>query len=376
MRYKRTVGSEFDFKSNSFGFIRFFLAMLVMFGHTYGLGGFGKDPIKIILRGQESSGTLAVYGFFLISGFLVTRSMLSSSNLFAYGLKRALRILPGFWVCLIVTAFVFAPLVYFFEHQSLIGYLAYNPTNPIHYVRTNFFLLMHEYSIAGLLSSNPVPYVFDGSLWTLFLEAKTYVMLAIIGVVGLTYKKKYIMLGIFLILWGLILFTFQVTDSPNKFLRLIIDRSFLLYATYFACGSVFFLFKDKIPFSKYIFLTSILVFIIGLSLGFLHQTLPIVWPIILLWLALKLPFKHFADLGDFSYGIYIYAFPIQQMASFFHLNREINTYFLLCFGFTMTLAMASWFLIEKPALKLKKITYFKRLYQWKMIKLLVTKPFL
>lgn len=354
----KTIETELDFKHNNFGFIRFFLAMLVMFGHTYGLGGFGKEPIERILRGQESSGTLAVYGFFIISGFLVTRSLLSSPNIFSYGMKRALRILPGFWVCLIITAFVFAPVVYFFEHQSFTGFLTYKPTGPLYYIKINFFLLMHNYSIAGLLSKNPLPLVFDGSLWTLWLEAKAYIVLGLIGIIGLTNTKRYLVLSVFLILWGIIFFNVQITDSTNKYLRLIIDSSFLLYATHFASGSVFFLFKDKIPFNKYIFIAGILLFLLASSFGFLHPALPIIWPIILLWCTIHLPFRKFANIGDFSYGIYIYSFPIQQLATFFKLNKEINTYFLMCFSITMTLAMISWFIVEEPALSIKR--YFNK----------------
>lgn len=329
--------------------------MLVMSGHTYGLGGFGEEPITLLTNSQESSGTIAVYGFFAISGFLVTRSLLTSPNVFVFWVKRALRILPGFWVCLLVTAFVFAPIVYITEHNSLAGFLQYNPNGPLHYIRTNFFLLMHEYSIANLLSKNPYPYAFDGSLWTLFLEAKAYVALGLLGIVGVAGKKRYIVLAIFVFLWSLILFNTQIQESPNKFIRLIVDPSFLLYATYFASGAVFYLFRDSISFNKSVFFVFVCFTLLSIKLGLLHQVLPVTEPFMLFWLAQTLPFKDFSKPGDFSYGIYIYAFPVQQLATYFHFNQEIITYFLVCFAVTMMFAILSWFLIERPSIMLKRI---------------------
>lgn len=351
----KTTLSSFNFADNSFGFIRFFLAMLVMSGHTYGLGGFGDEPITLLTNSQESSGTIAVYGFFAISGFLVTRSFITSPSVFTFWVKRALRILPGFWLCLFVTAFLFAPIVYLAENGMLIGFLSYQPNGPIHYISTNFFLLMHEYSIAGLLSKNPYPYAFDGSLWTLFLEAKAYIALGLLGILGVGGKKKYIVLVVFVLLWSFILFNTHVKESPNKFIRLIVDPSFLLYATYFASGAVFYLFKDSISFNKHTFILFLCITLIAVKLNMLHPILPITEPFLIFWLAQHLPFKDFSKLGDFSYGIYIYAFPIQQLATYFRLNQEIISYFLVCFTVTMVFAVLSWFLIEQPALSLKRI---------------------
>lgn len=359
-----TISKVLDLRRNNFDFLRFFLAILVIFHHTFPLGGFGEDPINTLTNYKESAGSIAVAGFFIISGFLITKSLVESNSFTSFGAKRFLRIFPGFWTCLIITAFVFAPIVFFVENKTLVGFLTAD-RGPINYVKVNFFLLMHEYSIAGLLSHSPHKTTFDGSLWTLFLEAKAYVAIFLLGIIGLSKNKKFTVPLIFLLLWFLILLRVPIHDSSNKFLRLIIDGSFLFYATYFFAGATLFLFSNKIPLNKYIFILALFVALISIPLGLVHFVMPITLPLIILWLAAFLPFSQFAIFGDFSYGIYIYAFPIQQLISFFNLNYDTISYFLLSVALTMIFAVGSWFLIEKPALSLKR--YLKTLNTRKII---------
>src|SRR5271165_7335160 len=97
---------DFDYKNNSIGFLRFLFAGAVIWSHSFGLGGFGIDPVQRYSGGTETAGTLAVAGFFFLSGFLITRSYGTSGSIVAFMWHRFLRIFPGFWVCLAICAFV------------------------------------------------------------------------------------------------------------------------------------------------------------------------------------------------------------------------------------------------------------------------------
>lgn len=145
----RTLG-VFDFRNNAIGFLRFFFAGGVFLCHAIGLGGFGTDFLTLV-GSRLSSAYLAVAGFFVISGFLITRSFDTSGNGARFLLHRVLRIIPGFWVCLVVVAFGFAPIAYLHQHGTLRGFLSISP-NPLAYITQNALLQINQISIGTLLA--------------------------------------------------------------------------------------------------------------------------------------------------------------------------------------------------------------------------------
>ena len=121
------VGGEADFpRENNFNFLRFALAVLVLFSHSFSLihGGDRWDWLYILTRGQVFGGGLAVDGFFIISGSLILQSWLRSLSAGDYLRKRALRIYPGYLVCALLCIFVVGPIAsggasIFFHHNAL-----------------------------------------------------------------------------------------------------------------------------------------------------------------------------------------------------------------------------------------------------------------
>src|SRR5690242_14199417 len=91
-----TLDVAFDPKNNSIGFLRFFLASLVIVYHSYVLGGYGEEWLLRHTGGQTNSGGVAVLGFFALSGFLVTASFVRGKSVFRFLWHRILRIMPGF----------------------------------------------------------------------------------------------------------------------------------------------------------------------------------------------------------------------------------------------------------------------------------------
>jgi peptidoglycan/LPS O-acetylase OafA/YrhL len=338
---------------NNFGVLRFFFALLVIYYHTFILGGFGEEPIAQFLGKQETMGNLAVIGFFVISGYLVTKSLATSPSLFSYLFKRFIRIYPGFWFCLTVTAFIFAPMAYYGEHYSLQGFSIFGEINSFQYIVRNFTTLIHQYNIGDLLNTVPYKNTFNGSLWTLFLEVKAYFFLACVALIGFHKKRRYI-LTFFLILWSIIIFNIPIENVSNKFVRLLVDESFLFYLTYFFGGVVYYYYEKEIVYRPAFFALFCLEFIFAVIVGALHQLLPAIAPYIILYLAFKLPWKNIDWIGNYSYGVYIYAFPVQQLISLSGYNKNIATYFILCTLISIVVASFSWHFIEKPALSLKK----------------------
>ena len=125
-RRRLTLG-DLDFRSNSIGFLRFFFAATVVWSHAFPLGGFSEDPLNRLNFNAPTTGFLAVGGFFVLSGFLITRSYETVGSVGRFIWHRFLRIFPAFWVCLMVTAFGLAPLAFAYQHGTLHHYFTEVP---------------------------------------------------------------------------------------------------------------------------------------------------------------------------------------------------------------------------------------------------------
>ena len=174
-----SLAVSYDPRRNTLDAVRLGLALMVAVSHGIVMRT-GDDP-----RWGSSLGDLAVDGFFVLSGFLVTGSYqridvstghASLWTVVRFGWHRFLRIMPGFWVCLMVLALVIAPSVAVLEGRPLVTSFVTDPSS-WDFIVNNADLLIRQYDIAGLLSENPYPFVFDGALWTLRFEAMCYVCL-------------------------------------------------------------------------------------------------------------------------------------------------------------------------------------------------------
>ena len=172
-------------RENAIGCLRVVLASMVVYSHSYVLGAFGQEPLLHWTGGRIALGPFAVHVFFALSGFLVTTSFQHSRSVWSYLWKRALRILPGLWVCLLVTAFVFTPGLRVLHSDAPLTARQLLPEQ-IGYVVHNLFLPRTQINIHGH-PSLAIPYGGDwnGSLWTLFYEGACYLMVAGLGVLTL-----------------------------------------------------------------------------------------------------------------------------------------------------------------------------------------------
>ena len=156
-----------------------------MFSHSLTVGLFGSEDIL----GKTTLGTMAVYGFFGISGFLIAGSA-THNHVGRYLWQRFLRIFPAFWVCLIVIGFLFGATVWYHANPALAhrcGYSCYvrEPGGPVGYVLHGLWLRIHQGTIAHTLPLGYFRPVWNGSLWTLYFEFLCYLMLAALSLIGL-----------------------------------------------------------------------------------------------------------------------------------------------------------------------------------------------
>ncbi len=342
---------EIDFRSNGIGFLRLFFAAIVLWSHAYGIGGFGWDPLGRVDDGLIA-GMLAVGGFFVLSGFLITRSYETVGNVLRFVWHRVLRIFPAFLVCLVVTAFCLAPLAYVHERGTLAGYFA-APESPLTYITRNMLLSIAQPDIRGVLANVPVPFVLNGSLWTLAYEFGCYLAIAAIGVAGIVRRSPALVAVAALLLFCAYLgLTWRFAVRGDT-----VGLDVFSLIVYFGFGSAAYLLRDRIPATWW--LASLCAAVLAATLftkSFLFVVIPCV-AYLTLFATMRLPIRSFDRRMDLSYGLYIYAFPIQQLLVVYHVNAFGFAPYVLCaLTIALLLATGSWFAIERPSLSMKHLS--------------------
>jgi peptidoglycan/LPS O-acetylase OafA/YrhL len=363
-RSKRaTIGTSFSPRRNSLNFIRLVLAGLVVISHTIILGGYGSEDIL----GKTTLGTLAVYGFFGISGFLIAGSA-QGSSVGRFLWHRVLRIIPAFWVCLILISFVFG-LIGWFHGKPACGFSCYTreTDGPFSYLGHNFWLKMNEPVIDHTLHGVPLPTAWDGSLWTLFYEFLCYLILAALAVTRIL-RLRAVVASLAAVTWLVQLYITAVPSlngQYNVFTHWAVGRM-IIFIPIFLTGAALQLYRDKIPDSGYLawgclgLLAFSLVLPVGTGRpGYTLTSTDLLAPVLaylMLWLGIHLPFEKVGAKNDYSYGVYIYAYPVSQLLALWGVFRwGYAVYTGLVIVGTAPFAAASWWLVEKHALKLKKL---------------------
>lgn len=365
--YKKSIGEIYQPKSNAFDVIRFVLASLVLVFHSYILvGSKSVDFLARLTRGQSNFGEFAVGGFFVISGFLITQSLLNSKNVFQYLWKRALRLFPALFVSLAVSAVILGPLI---THQSIKDYfLGDQGTSPLSFFLLNFSLNIFgfSYSLRDLFLNNPYPSAVNGSLWTVKHEFASYLILAGLAYFGFIKRPRLLLLfSGFIGLANVAHFIFNISLVSKLTTTWWIFHEveypyFLEYFWMFLLGAILFIYRKDIIISSKIFILVLGLVIAANWMGYYLYAWFFFSPYLIIALAVTLPWSGFSKYGDFSYGMYVYAFPVQQTLVYL-LYPNLNAKQLMIYAFLITLFLAalSWHYVEKPALNLKN--YFNRL---------------
>lgn len=365
LKTKISFGDKYKINNNSMDIIRLFLSILVIYGHTFPIlygpslvSPSGKmDFLATFSNNQIGSGTVAVYIFFILSGFLISQSMLNSNSCSEYLIKRGLRLLPAYFCSLIMSTLILGPIV------SNYKYIDYIKTgDPFKYIIHNitFGIFGFHYSLVDVYSNNPFPSSINASMWTLPYEVACYLMILLFAVFGILSKKERF-LAIFIIS---LLFAYYSFKSGN--IPIVVDDTYWLLGAnhikplielggFFMSGTCIYIFRDKIPFSKWIFISLMLLLLFFMKIGYFKYGLLFFLPYITMYLSI-LPSKiDLRKFGDFSYGSYIYAFPIQQfLINILPIKLSFIWFFVISTIAILIVAIISWYLIEKPFLHLKR----------------------
>jgi len=337
MKIKNTISAFDKSRENNFDLIRFIAAVAVVFSHSYPVTGSFNDqePLYEITNGQNTIGGTAVGIFFIISGFLITQSFINSKSLSRYFLSRLLRIFPALACMVLCCVFVIGPL---FTTYVMKEYFS----SGVSYRYLFNILTYTKYStLPGVFASNAFPGTVNGSLWSLPYEVLFYISVPALGLFLLKKPLPALALssaGLILVFSG-----FLVTG-------------YLGYMTnYFLCGSMFYCFRKNVVLNGWLALLSLVLLFLSNYYNFYNQSFGLLGGYLVLFMAfrMKLRLHHFARYGDFSYGIYIWAFPVQQVLVALNPATTPLRNFLVSMPFIFILAFLSWFMIEKRSLELK-----------------------
>jgi peptidoglycan/LPS O-acetylase OafA/YrhL len=338
--------SDWDRRENNFDFMRLSLAVLVIYSHGYalGTGSEANEPFVRWTGGQVSGGAIAVDAFFVMSGFLIAASAQRSRTVGGFLKKRFARIYPAFLVAALLTAVLILPL-------SGGGFTYSGLARVADFVWQTVRLT--EFSYARVFAGNPFPNVINGSTWSIPYEFWCYIGVAALMVAGVL-RRRAVVLCLFIALWVVsILFRVEGWILGGKQLGLVFGppQIWARMLPMYLAGVVFYLYRDKIPLRAglaVISLAGLLVastFYSGWTFFF-----PFAGTYLIFWFAFtpSIRLQHFGRFGDFSYGTYLYAFPVEQMlVQWFGHPVAPWLLFVCATPLTLGLAVGSWYGVER-----------------------------
>ncbi len=341
-----TIKIERD--ANNFDLIRIIFAWFVIVSHSYVLNGVGEsDPLGQLTSNYLILSFIGVKGFFVISGYLILQSLTRSKSVIDYLVKRILRIFPGLIVVLLATLLV----VYFMYPSTNLPYL-FNPAIYKYFIG-NVLLFTPHFYIPGVFEQLPSKAI-NGSLWTIEFEFFFYIVLLLLFPIKKNLKAlRWTLVGL------MALFTIGNLFYPSELLSIKkpipLDLVFDL-GIYFITGSFFACINWRNwSFSKYLFIGSIVLLLTMVILKVDRAWLFTCLPFVILYIGqMKSKAANWVHqkLGDPSYGIYLYAFPIQQLIVYY---CKPSTFELFLYASIAAFAFGilSWKWVEKKALTLK-----------------------
>ncbi len=335
-----------DRRSNNIDLLRLLAAWLVLFSHSYPVAGLAvADPFSRYV-GIDTLGGVGVAIFFVLSGYLVTQSLQRSSSVWSFLWKRIRRIYPALVVCVLLSVWIVGPLLttldgkVYATHDKTIDYLITASAWDIYYV------------LPGVFWNNPYPHIFNGSLWSLPYEITCYGALLVVWLFPFSLRWKMLVVAMTL---AIMLISRPPSPPASPFAVVLgLDYYHVKLGLFFAIGAAYMCWRDKIKPVGWIGLfgaiiacalsestsrtllwaLSLSTLVLGVALG-------------LTWLP-KLP----VIMGDWSYGLYLYAFPIQQILAHFDVQKSFGfaSYTAISTLLGLGCACASWYVIERPAL--------------------------
>ena len=335
-------------KSNNFGFLRLLFAYLVILSHSPELlDGNSSRELLTRLTGNITFGVFAVDGFFLISGYLICQSFEQSKSLFSYFIKRVLRIYPAFIVIWVISLFLIVPLngqAHLLSEIHLMDW-ARNVVK---------VLILSQPHVEGFMFTHSIQ-TLNGSMWTIRYEFLCYLLIPLVALLGLNKRNVVLLLIGFLCinLYSRYSGTDYMIHSPFPVSLFLFSRLVLA----FIMGMCFYQFRKNLVWSTPIVALCFVAILVCLSSPLLAEIGMILFgSYLLFYFAFQVKNERLMLVGskiDISYGVYLYAWPVQS--TLIRFNPTINPWLLTLYTIIIVsiLGFISWKLIEKPSLNLK-----------------------
>lgn len=329
-------------KDNNLNLLRLIAALMVLYAHSFAF--YGNPPAGFL--GLASYGGLGIEIFFIISGYLIVKSWDFTPSVANFLIKRSLRIFPALIVVVLISMFVLGPMFTtltvseYFAHPQFWSYMKNIILSPVFY-------------LPGVLEHARVPNAVNGSLWSLPVEFFMY--LVVMGL-GLLFKGGRWVYTAVTALFALTVVFWCWRDAPLVVVYGTDVRNIFLTGIYFMIGACY----AKWRLERWFSLSGVCVLIMATILLAPYAAVSK----FLLWLALPYVVLAYGlsrswlgswvnRVGDCSYGVYIYAFPVQQFVLLKFPNISYPTYLFVTIVITLVLGYASWHLVEKRVLKFK-----------------------
>jgi peptidoglycan/LPS O-acetylase OafA/YrhL len=342
------LGDVANGRDNNFNLIRLIAALSVLVTHSFAIatGDPRNEPLRALLG--MTIGDFAVDAFFVTSGFLVTASLATRQSALDFVCARVLRIYPALLVMLALTVLVAGPLLStlpaaeFLTHRSTLRYLAKCAT----------LIFDVDYRLPGLFDHNPYKAV-NGSLWSMPWELRMYVLLLAMWVAARLALRRPspAWAGAVLLVLGVSASSLMVLHFKGSAHAIPVRLLFMFFT-----GASYYLLRGRVVLSgRWMALAVGALLAASLQREAFFVVYCVVTGYCLLWLAYvpSGPLRRFNRLGDYSYGTYIYAFPIQQITAMGIPGISPGAMIVVAGAATLIMAVGSWHLIEARALKLK-----------------------
>jgi peptidoglycan/LPS O-acetylase OafA/YrhL len=331
-------------RDNNLNLIRMIAATAVIVSHAWPMT-LGPDVLQPLeaWTGGHNLGGFGLYIFFGISGFLIARSFERQPSLRNWLLARFLRLFPALAVVLVLTVLVLGPLV---TTLPLEAYFTHPETHT--YILRNLTLAFRQSTLPGVFEEVPRAYEVNGPLWTLFYEVLCYAGVMLMGLLGAFRAwRPLVAVAVFYVAANVVGIAFR-DRMP------VMVLSLLSLGMPFAIGVAFYVARARLPLNPLILVALVAgtVLVFGTPLYQPALMLSLCYAVFVLAYLPGGFVRRYNRLGDYSYGLYIYGWPVQQTAVLVFGAMTPLTNIALAFPVALALAWASWTLVEKPALAL------------------------
>ena len=334
-------------RDNNLNAIRMLAAAAVLVSHAWPitLGADSADPLYA--QTGETLGHFALAVFFCVSGLLIARSFDRRRSMIHFFVARVLRLYPALLAVLVLTVIAGA----FVTQLGLTEYLRSLSTWT--YVPANLSLAFLQYPLPGVFERNVFGPAINGSLWTLYYEVACYFGVVALGLLGIL-RHRWAMLAVMALATMYHFAGPNIAEAVPSIPAGLIPRIelFALLSFPFMLGTFAYVWREHIPLRGWIVVLLWLPvpFLAGTGLMATFITLALVYTTFWIGFVPKGPALAYNRLGDYSYGVYIYAFPVQQLLVFLFPGMAPLTNILLAMPATLLMAVMSWNLVEARAL--------------------------